>query len=182
MSSKRNRRRSGALSDLILPPPERSQHGLIELMDKTIADEQGRPSRPYKSVDILIRMERRGSITPGMRQAGEDFRNAFRRACSDPLAATDLSRPFIDSVTGRKPSSIGAVGSSDKVRRAILSVGGMGSAGGSCLWHVVGWERTLKEWAFEQGWNGRRVSQEAAYGILIATLGTLEGHFGRVER
>ena len=42
----------------------------------------------------------------------------------------------------------------------------------------VGWERSLKEWAIEQGWNGRRVSQEAASGILIAALGALEAHFG----
>jgi hypothetical protein len=38
--------------------------------------------------------------------------------------------------------------------------------------------RSLKEWALEQGWNGRRVSQEAASGILIAALGALEAHFG----
>jgi hypothetical protein len=38
-------------------------------------------------------------------------------------------------------------------------------------------ERSLKEWALEQGWNGRRVTQEAASGILIAALGTLEAHF-----
>ena len=32
--------------------------------------------------------------------------------------------------------------------------------------------------AIEQGWNGRRVSQEAASGILVAALGALEAHFG----
>jgi hypothetical protein len=35
----------------------------------------------------------------------------------------------------------------------------------------------LKEWALEQGWSGRRVSQEAASGILVAALGALETHF-----
>jgi hypothetical protein len=45
------------------------------------------------------------------------------------------------------------------------------------LWHVLGWERSLKEWALEQGWSGRRVSQETASGILIAALGVLESHF-----
>jgi hypothetical protein len=34
----------------------------------------------------------------------------------------------------------------------------------------------LKEWAQQQGWAGRRVSQEAASGILIAALGALETH------
>ena len=64
------------------------------------------------------------------------------------------------------------------VWHAIRAVGGIASPAGSCLWHVVGWERSLKEWALEQGWSGRRVSQEAASGILIAALGALEAHFG----
>jgi hypothetical protein len=42
---------------------------------------------------------------------------------------------------------------------------------------VVGWERSLKEGALEHGWAGRRVSQEAASGILVAALGALEAHF-----
>ena len=63
------------------------------------------------------------------------------------------------------------------VWRAVLAVGGPASPGGSCLWHVVGWGRSLKEWALEQGWSGRRVSQEAASGILIAALGALEAHY-----
>ena len=65
----------------------------------------------------------------------------------------------------------------EHVWRALVAVGGPGSPAGSCLWHVVGWERSLKEWALEQGWNGRRVSQEAASGILIAALGILEAHY-----
>jgi hypothetical protein len=40
---------------------------------------------------------------------------------------------------------------------------------------------TLKQWALEQGWSGRRVSEEAASGILIAALGTLESYFVRTE-
>jgi hypothetical protein len=63
------------------------------------------------------------------------------------------------------------------VWEAILAVGGLGSPAGSCLWHVLGWESSLKEWALERGWSGRRVSQEAASGILIAALGALEAHF-----
>jgi hypothetical protein len=35
----------------------------------------------------------------------------------------------------------------------------------------------LKEWALDQGWNGRRVSPEAAPGILIAVLGSLDAHY-----
>jgi hypothetical protein len=62
------------------------------------------------------------------------------------------------------------------VWQAIQAVGGIGSPAGSCLWHVLGWQRNLREWALEQGWSGRRVSPEAASGILIAALGALESH------
>ena len=55
--------------------------------------DESRPSRPYRAVDTLAAMERRGSITAGMRQAGEDFRARFAVAQLDPLCAPDLSRP-----------------------------------------------------------------------------------------
>lgn len=165
-----------------LPPtPERRDHGLVEAVERPIPDHLGRPSRPYRAVDTLAAMERRGTITAGMRQAGEDFRARFAIAQLDPLCAFDITRVRTGRGSG---SSIGADPGSrieharEAVWRAILAVGGLGSAGGSCVWHVLGWERSLKEWALERGWNGRPVSQEAASGILIAALGTLESHFG----
>ena len=160
--------------------PERLRHGPVEVVPATIADSAGRPSRPYRAVDTLTIMERRGSITAGMRQAGEDFRHRFALAQLDPLRALDLSRLSL----GDKPSRRGdhapglrAEAARTAVWRAIRAAGGIGSPAGSCLWHVVGWERSLKEWAQEQGWAGRGVSQEAASGILIAALGALEMHF-----
>jgi hypothetical protein len=159
---------------------ERLQHGLVEVVPAAIADAAGRPARPYRAVDTLMMMERRGSITAGMRQAGEDFRHRFALAQLDPLRALDLSRLSL----GDKPAPRGdhapglrAEMARTSVWRAILAVGGIASPAGSCLWHVVGWERSLKEWAQEQGWAGRRVSQEAASGILVAALGALEAHF-----
>ena len=173
-----------ASADLI-PTPERSKHGLIERIEEAISDTSGRPGRPYRFVDTLAVMERRGSITAGMRQAGEDFRNRFAIAQLDPLRAFDISRPRIGDRAGFR--STGGPGSRIEDARklvwnAIVAVGGLGSAGGSCIWHVVGWQQSLKEWALEQGWNGRRVSQEAASGILIASLGTLEAHFNQSSR
>jgi hypothetical protein len=116
-----------------------------------------------------------------MRQAGEDFRARFTVAQLDPLRAVDLSmlrmgergvRPDREGPGLRIEAARGAVW------RAVQAVGGLGSPAGSCLWHVVGWELSVKQWALTQGWSGRRVSQEAASGILIATLGALEVHFG----
>ncbi len=175
--------RSGAaaagVADLV-PTPERRNHGLIERLDRPIGDDSGRPARPYRAVDTLAAMERRGSITAGMRQAGEDFRARFAIAQLDPLRAFDLTRPRTGNRSGfRSQDEPGSriENARELVWRAIIAVGGLGSAGGSCLWHVLGWERSLKEWALEQGWSGRRVSQETASGILIAALGALESHF-----
>ena len=103
----------------------------------------------------------------------------------DPLSAFDLSRPRAgghSSFRSGEEPGVRIDNAREAVWRAVLAVGGLGSAGGSCLWHVLGWERSLKEWALEQGWNGRRVSQEAASGIFIAALGALEAHFGGAEK
>lgn len=163
------------------PSAERMRHDPVEQVDRAIADAQSSASRPYRALDTLAVMERRGSITAGMRQAGEDFRVRFATAQLDPLRALDISRLRF----GDRPSRGADEGpglrieaARDAVWRAIQSVGGIASPAGSCVWHVVGWESSLKAWAVEQGWNGRRVSQEAASGILIGALGALEAHFG----
>ena len=185
MAAKRSRRHAQARENTdFVPTPERHNHGVIERLERPISDNSGRLSRPYRFVDTLAVMERRGSITPGMRHAGEDFRDRFAIAQLDPLKAFDISRPRIGDGAGfrswKEPGSR-IEAAREVVWRAIMAVGGLGSAGGSCVWHVLGWQQSLKEWALEQGWNGRRVSQEAASGILIASLGALEAHFTQVR-
>ena len=46
------------------------------------------------------------------------------------------------------------------------------------VWHVVGLQRSVPEWAIRQGWGGRPVRQEQAQGILVAALGMLAAHGG----
>jgi hypothetical protein len=182
MARNHSRRFQGSIGEdaAVMPTPERHKHGIVERLERPIADEAGRPARPYRAVDTLATMERRGSITAAMRQAGEDFRARFATAQLDPLRTPDWSRLRVGGSLGFRAEDepgLRIERARDTVWRAILAVGGIGSPAGSCLWHVVGWERSLKEWALEQGWNGRLVSQEAASGILIAALGALEGHF-----
>src|SRR5260370_26935404 len=57
--------------------PERWRRGDVERLEHSIADEAGRPARPFRRMDTLARMLRRGSITPAMPQAREDFRALF---------------------------------------------------------------------------------------------------------
>jgi hypothetical protein len=144
----------------------------VELLNKSIADEDGRPSQPYRSIDILADMHRRGVITAEMRQAGEDFHAAFYLAQHDPLQAADMSRPFVSGSIRTDPLT-GLKSARESVWQTLVSVGGPGSPGGSCLWHVIGWGHSLKRWAIEQGWSGRRVSEKAASGILICALGAI---------
>ena len=164
----------------LAPTEERARQSPIEQLARPIADEKGCSARPFRAVDTLAAMERRGSITAGMRQAAEDFRVRFAAAQLDPLRALDYSRPR-DAGSGLArnggESGLRRESAREHVWRAIVAVGGPRSPGGSCLWHVVGWECSLKEWALEQGWNGRRISQEAASGILIAALGALEAYY-----
>jgi hypothetical protein len=186
MARHHSRRRAAPMGEnvAVMPTPERRNHGIVERLERAIADEAGRPARPYRAVDTLAAMERRGSITARMRQAGEDFRARFATAQLDPLRAPDWSRLRVGSSPRSRAADAPGLrieGARNVVWRAIQAVGGIGSPAGSCLWHVVGWERSLKEWALEQGWSGRLVSQEAASGILIAALGALEAHFGMAE-
>jgi hypothetical protein len=65
--------------------------------------------------------------------------------------------------------------------RRLRALGGISSPAGSCVWHVIGLQRSVREWAMRQGWGGRPMRQEQAQGILIAALGMLAGHFGYGE-
>ena len=167
-------------ADETAPSAERRRHGPVERPERPIADAAGRAARPYRAVDTLAIMQRRGSITAAMRQAGEDFRARFPVAQLDPLRAVDLSHLRLGERApngDRDGPGLRIEAARTAVWRAIQAVGGLGSPAGSCLWHVLGWEQSVKEWALEQGWSGRRVSQEAAAGILIAALGALESHY-----
>ena len=172
MSKKRPRQQQRQVSDLIWPPtPERLCHGEVEQLNCPIADEHGRPARPFQAVDILVAMERRGSITPGMRGAGQDFRETFQRAHLDPLRAQKLER------TGFSPTALPGFrieAARERVWQTIRMIGGLGSPPGPCLWHVVGLEETIRHWAMLQEWRRKHLDQETASGILIASLGMLE--------
>jgi hypothetical protein len=62
------------------------------------------------------------------------------------------------------------------VHDPIEALSGISSPAGPCVWHVIGLQRSVREWAFRQGWGGRPVRQEQAQGILVAALGVLTAH------
>jgi hypothetical protein len=65
-----------------------------------------------------------------------------------------------------------------RVHEAMEMLGGISSPAGSCVWHVVGLQRSVREWAIRQGWAGRPIRHEQAQGMLVAALGMLAAHFG----
>ena len=68
----------------------------------------------------------------------------------------------------------------ERVARAMTALGGFDSAAGSIVWHVVGLECSVREWAQRQGWGGRSVGHAQAQGMLVAALGVLAVVYGLV--
>lgn len=159
------------------PTCERLTHGVVEHPVRPIADDEGRPSRPYRAVTLLMSMERRDSITPGMRQAGEDFQTRFFTAQLDPIHASKLLR-MGPSTAGDEPS-LRTEGARYSVWRAICAVGGLASPAGSCVWNVLGCDQSLQKWALDQGLRGHGygMGMATATSVLIAALGALEDHY-----
>src|ERR1700733_15194728 len=86
------KRKTRTLPGELAPSAERLAQGTVERLPQAIADEAGRPARPYRAVDTLTAMLRKGSITPAMHQAGEDFHALFMTAQLEQLRAFDINR------------------------------------------------------------------------------------------
>jgi hypothetical protein len=92
-----------------------------------------------------------------------------------PILLTPRSRPAVVSAGHSMRSAASAA-------RPAAASGCLGSPAGSCVWHVVGLQRSIREWAMRQGWGGRPVRVEQAQGILVAALGVLAGSYGYGRR
>jgi hypothetical protein len=170
------KRKARTLRDEQTPSAERLAQGLVERLPLPIADEAGRPARPYRAVDTLTAMRRKGTITPAMHQAGEDFHALFMTAQLETLRAADLHR--LPDGMREVNITLRQAEARKQVWCILKTLGGASSPAGSCVWHVVGSAVTLKEWALHHGWNGRVLSPEAASGVLIGALGALQAQFG----
>jgi hypothetical protein len=163
------------MSRRIKPHQVRSRE-LEEVREK---DPDGRIVYHHRTVDTLGKMLRAGTIDQAMHDAAKDFQAAFIIAQLDPLRALPILRV---PGTGREPElSDGQLHARRRVHEGMAALGGIGSPAGSCVWHVVGLQRSVREWAIRQGWGGRSVRQEQAQGVLIASLGMLAVHSGYDE-
>jgi hypothetical protein len=143
------------------------------------ADPDGRPVLHHRVVDTLGRLLRAGTIDETMYDAAKDLQASFIVANLDPLRARPILRV---PGTGRQPElNERQLGARRRVYAAMQALGGISSPAGSCVWHVVGLQQSVREWAMRQGWGGRSVDQKQAKGILMAALGMLANHYGRSE-
>lgn len=140
------------------------------------ADPDGRPVLHHRVVDTLGKMLRAGTIDETMYDAAKDLQASFIVANLDSLRALPILRV---PGTGREPElNERQLHARRRVHKAMAALGGISSPAGSCVWHVVGLQRSVHEWAIRQGWGGRPVDHKAAGGILIAALGVLAAHLG----
>jgi Domain of unknown function (DUF6456) len=140
------------------------------------ADPDGRPVVHHRTVDTLGIMLRAGTISQEMHDAARDFQAQFTLARYDVIRCMPLMR--LPGGSGPGDLTDAQVDARRRVGAALDALGGLGSPAGSCVWHVVGLQRSIREWALRQGWGGRPVRAEQAQGILVAALGMLVKHYG----
>lgn len=112
----------------------------------------------------------------GHARGRREFRALFRLGALDPLRAIDLQQV---------PQSVRELHVSERqaearkqIWRALSALGGIASPAGSCIWHVVGAEWSVKDWALREGWRGKSLKPDTASGFLVGALGVLQAHFG----
>jgi hypothetical protein len=140
------------------------------------ADPDGRPVVHHRVVDTLGIMLRAGTITKHMHDAARDFQAQFTVARFDAVRCMPVVR--LSGGSGPGDFTDAQVDARRRVGKALDALGGLDSPAGSCVWHVVGLQHSIREWAMRQGWGGRPVRVEQAQGILVAALGVLAGWYG----
>jgi hypothetical protein len=143
-------------------------------------DSNGRVVLRHRTVDTLGKMLGSGAISREMHEAARAFQAAFTIANLDLLRAAPIQR--ISGARREPRLSDRQIDARRRVHAALQALGGINSPAGSCVWHVVGLQRSIREWATRRSWSGRPVRQEQAQGILIAALGVLAGALQRLPQ
>ena len=125
-------------------------------------------------------MLRAGTISHEMHDAARAFQADFTIANLDPIRAAIMLR--VPGSGRERDLNERQLDARRRVHAAMEALGGINSPAGRCVWHVLGLQRSVREWAIRQGWNGRPVRQERAQGILVAALGMLVNCHGRGVR
>ena len=175
MAGKRKTKQQEAMR----PSKWRLQHGGLTEPIREADPETGTPVQHHRAVDSLGQMLANGTITPEMHDAGAMFRTQFRAAALDGMRTMQMVRIAAGTGTTLSERQVDARG---RIARAMAALGGWDSAAGSCMWHVVGFECSIREWAMRHPWSGRVVNPAQAQGMVVAALGVLAAHYGTAPR
>ena len=140
------------------------------------ADPDGRLVAHARTVDTIDRMRKAGTITAAMHDAARDFEAHFTIAAYDATPPRDMVRVSGGGWTNDLTHN--QITARNRVARALGTLGGSASPGGSCVWSVAGLGHSLREWAMQQGWNGKPMLVSQATGVLVTALGVLAVHYG----
>ncbi len=134
------------------------------------------------SVTLLADWYRRRQITEPMLRAGNRFNNELMSAHEPCVSASDPARVKVDSSVKPKAfvDGAGSWGSQEIVLGALDACGGIKSASGSVLWHVVGLEKSIRQWHEEHNHFG--LHRNAVPGLLFGALERLAKYYGFRER
>jgi hypothetical protein len=142
----------------------------------TEGDPDSRTVAHHRVVDTIALLERNGTITGDMALAAGDFARDFRIAHFSTIKTSSLLK--VDSSRNAEPAA-GHEGAKRRVLRDLDALGGLGSPAARAVWHVVGLEESLREWAMTDSWQGKPMRYFTAQGVLVAALGVLSRQRGR---
>ena len=163
----------------IIPTQHRIFHGDVILEDSpvVVVDDDGHAierTLPYRSIDVIGALHRRGAINQIEAAAGRRFQGEFYRASLDPLRAADMARTPIGTTVRNIPGTR-VERFRDDIAKAMSAIGGKC---GSCAFHVIGLQITIKAWASIYSEHiSRRITPGMATAILITTLQCLASHY-----
>jgi len=136
----------------------------------TEGDPDSRAVAHHRVVDTIAMLERNGTITGAMALAAQEFARDFRAARFSGIKTSSLLK--VDSTRG-VDTAPGHEGARDRVLRDIDALGGLASPAARAIWHVVGLEESIREWAMTDTWQGKSLRYYAAQGVLVAALAVL---------
>ncbi len=173
--TKKTKASQSGIPAITLPTRERMAHGPVEPPARQVMDARGEIGAPFRGVDWLTLMARRGVVSEAMRAAGERFSDDFRLSLLDPVRAVRLDRPRAAPGAAVQDLSDGVLGARRRVANARRALGGAGSPCERAAWHVLGFGHTVAEWCRA---DGGRMRADTAKGILVGALGVLAVHYG----
>lgn len=156
------------------PTAERRQQGEIVRSRQKVGNEFRPVSR---SVDIVAHMERTGMINHQQAQSARRFRSLFETAGFQKLKAQDLQRGGVTGGGASNDFDSRASDAAHMIGDIIEHLGGHGTPVSKAAWHVLGWEKTIRDWTDGERLPGRKLNEQVGRGLVIGAIVALDVFF-----